>query len=70
MMNLNSIKSKLGLVHYLTLLLQDLRYLFDYLIKRAYFRMHSTLMIYSDLIDLTEVQSTETGLLHYSFFLN
>ena len=61
MINSNSIKSELRLVHYLTLLLQDLRYLIDYLIKQAYFRMHSTLMIYSDLIDLTEVQSTETG---------
>ena len=61
MINSNSIKSELRLVHYLTLLLQDLRYLIDYLIKQAYFRMHFTLMIYSDLIDLTEVQSTETG---------
>jgi hypothetical protein len=58
-MNSSSIKPELELVHYFIKLLQDLHYLNDYLIKRAYFRMHSTLMIYLDLLNLIKVLSTE-----------
>ncbi len=61
MINLNSIRPELELVHYLIKLLQDLRYLLGYLTKRAYFRMHFALKIYLNHFDLIEFQSTETN---------